>query len=118
MLLLFLLTPLISPSLNAVAKKFLNFFTLAESDQRQVEITLPNPGGPPVTIQQDDLTLTVAEAQALAGFDLILPAALEDEFTFQGGWYSSLSQQVALFFQGNDRSMLVIQQPGGAAELP
>jgi hypothetical protein len=106
-------SPWISPPLNTLANKLLQFFTLAGSDSTTIQVTIPSPAGPDVLNPETDFTLSLDDVQRLVDFYIKTPAEMPEDYGFHGAHFNEEKQEVAFYYKGDGRGILVVQQPIG-----
>ena len=120
-LLLVVVISLTSPSLEVLAQRWLQFFLPKTSDQTTVQIPISEISDP-----AGRFTLTIAEAEALAGFTARVPAELPSDFRFSGAAYEAERGAIVLNYMTQSGGVLRIiqsraveeyQQIGASAEV-
>ena len=82
---------LLSPSVQAIAQRFAQFFISTERNQLTVEVPLADLQDP-----QARFSLSIDEAEDLAGFDARTPKTLPAGYTFAGAGFSSEREAIVL----------------------
>jgi hypothetical protein len=109
----FLFTPFAGASLKTTAKRLLQFFIPAASDQTEIQVIIPPSEQSSVLNPQTDLTTSLQDVQAQAAFEVRVPAQLPEDFAFSGGNYAVSRRQAALYYTGANRSLMLVQHPIG-----
>jgi hypothetical protein len=92
-----------------------------ESQPVPTETSQPPPSSTPIP-EPITFSLTVSEAEALAGFDVLAPEYLPTGYAFQGAHYDSETQKVAMWYisqpgeSGGAGAFYIFQQYGSLPE--
>ena len=97
---------LFSPSVQAIAQRFAQFFIPAPSDQLTVAIPASE-----IQVPDTQLNLTIQEAEALAGFQAKIPNSLPLGYTFAGAGYIPERQALVLNYTTPNRVLRITQRP-------
>lgn len=90
---------MITPFRDAVAQIVSRFFKVSPSEQIVVTVSLtPYPTPDPEYSFNQEVNLTIPEAEYLAGFKVKAPSVLTDEWEFQGARYKEEEGKVTLFY--------------------
>jgi hypothetical protein len=113
----------VSPSLAVVARQLMRFFAPNPSASMVLQVTVPSPGDPGVFGSPDYFSLSLAEAEELAGFELkeVPPSAAGAWFPrleFAGAHYDPEMKAAVLRYKADNRSLFFTQrQPGPVQEF-
>jgi hypothetical protein len=105
-----------SQSIQATASRLMRYFSPASSDQAQVLFTLPPLEGPDKSLTPGPFSLSISEAEQMAGFKLKTFPAIPAGLTFGGAVYETDLQAVTLKYIGNDHTLLFTQRKLGKIE--
>ncbi len=107
-LLLVLILTLATPALEVVAQRLVQFFLPTISDQTQLQITLEGTSDPRLAT-----SLTVSEAEILAGFFATEPNALPQNYSFRGATYNPDRKAIVLnyIFENQTQTLRILQRP-------
>lgn len=109
-ILLFVAVIAFSPSGRVAALKLFRYFQSAGSDQASVIVTPPGTKSPNLYISKDYFSLTIDEAQNLAGFKVYSLGSLPEGFTFTGGRYDPETDTTALLYSHGEDVLLLTQR--------
>ncbi len=106
-LLLVLFLTLATPTLEVVAQKLMQFFLPTISDQTLLQITLEETSSP-----AGDFSLSIPEAESLAGFSANLPARLPEGYSLTGVFYNPDRNAIVLNFDSENQvqSLRILQR--------
>jgi hypothetical protein len=104
-LLLLVVVGLFSPSLEAVAQRIAQFFTVTTPDQVWIEMPAAN-----LNVPETRFSLSVAEASEMAGFKLKEPQSLPPEYSFYGADVNKTRGAVTLNYQTDSGLVLWLTQ--------
>jgi len=99
---------LATPALEVVAQNLLQFFLPTIGDQTVLQITLEETSDLP-----NDYTLTIPEAESLAGFDAKMPAKLPIGYSISGAFYHPERDAIVLNFKADTTGHIlrILQRP-------
>lgn len=83
-----------SPTLQALADRMAQFFTLSSGDRVEVQVPMEEISAP-----QARFSLSIPEAVELAGFEIKVPTNLPLSYTFRGADYNSARGAVTLNYE-------------------
>jgi hypothetical protein len=110
---LFLITPKIRPTLNVVAHKLFEFFTLDRTDTNTIEGIINGSEGPFIINPKKDFEQSIEQVKGLVQYEIFIPTSLPTDYSLLGANYTIQNQQTSIYYEGDGRSMLFIQQPVG-----
>lgn len=102
---------LASPTLEALAQRVAQFFTPASHDQVLIEVPAAE-----LIYPETRFSLSVAEASALAGFELKQPQYLPPGYAFQGADFNQARGAITFNYQTEDGLVLRISQRSAGIE--
>ncbi|MBC8507577.1 MAG: hypothetical protein ISR58_03245 [Anaerolineales bacterium] len=107
-ILLVLFFSLITPSLEVVAQRLIQFFLPTIGDQTVVQITLEG-----TTDLPNVHPLTISEAENLAGFEARMPTLLPPGYTLSGAFYHPEREAIVLNFAADTHGHILrfLQRP-------
>ena len=109
-LVVFLFSLLIFPSLRANARNWVLYFLPGRQDQMQLSIDDLNPQELFKYASPDNFPLTVTQASAMAGFHVKLPDKLLPGIELVGARYESNTESVVLLYQGAGYNLFMSQR--------
>ncbi len=109
------------PSLPVAARQLMRFFAPNPSDHMTLEVTVPSPNDPEVFGAPGYFSLSLAEVEQLAGFDvkeIVLPEAGSPipGMAFNGAHYDPELQTVNLRYSAGGNSLYFSQRASGKIE--
>jgi hypothetical protein len=90
-LLLVIILSLATPTFDALAQKLLQFFRPSSSNQTTVQVPLEDISDP-----DGRFNMTISEVETLAGFQVLEPMALPDDYVFSGANYQAEREAIVL----------------------
>ncbi len=119
LLALAVLSVFVFPPLNATARRLMSFFAPSPSLSLELEVTAPSPGDPNIFGAPGYFSLTLVEAERLAGFPVRqIPLAEGSNsipgLVFDGAHYDSLLQAVTLRYSTQAGSLFLTQRKLGS----
>jgi len=106
--LLVLFLSLATPALEVVAQRLMQFFLPTISDQTLLQITLEETSSP-----AEYFSLTISEAENLAGFNASVPAHLPEGYSLTGAIYNSERNAIVLNYNSDTPGQIlrILQRP-------
>jgi hypothetical protein len=98
--------------IGVYAKSLINYLLRADSNEIEVTITLPPRDQSIGNKSLRNATLSIAEAEDLAGFDAIVPTLLPENYLFIGANYDSRLGTIELYFEGQTGWFVITQKKG------
>jgi hypothetical protein len=107
---------LASPALRAVAQQLMHFFIPAQDDRISVQVTMPFPGEAGSFESADYFSLSLSEAQSLAGFPIKEITRLPPGYAFSGAHFDPTLKAAALRYSDHGSFLVLTQRPSDKVE--